>query len=153
MPHNPKEQTSEIPPEQYKEFHRLMPVACVDIVLTRGNSFLLVKRKNAPARNEWWFPGGRILRDEHFADAVARKIFQETGLKTENPIILGIDETFFPDGPFGSSTHTINIVFQANTETNDVILDNQSGKYQWFGHIDEKWDPYVKKFLSKAGFK
>jgi len=143
---------SEMPLEQYKEFHRLMPILCVDVVLVQNNSFLLLKRKNAPVRGEWWFPGGRVLRDELLADAAKRKIREETGLESEEPIMLEVDETLFPDGPFGWSTHTVNIVFRANTVKGEVKIDNQSEEFQWFEKIDESWSEYVKKFLKKAGF-
>lgn len=144
----------ELPLEQYKEFHRLMPILCVDVVLVRNNSFLLLKRKNAPARGEWWLPGGRVLRDELLADAAKRKIREETGLgSSEEPEMLGVDETLFPDGPFGWSTHTVNIVFKAEVKDGNAKVDNQSEEFQWFEKIDESWTPYVKKFLKKAGFK
>jgi colanic acid biosynthesis protein WcaH len=144
---------SELPLEQYKEFHRLMPILCVDVVLVHGNSFLLLKRKNAPACGEWWLPGGRVLRDELLADAAKRKIREETGLESKEPEMLGADETLFPDGPFGWSTHTVNIVFRADAVKGEAKVDNQSEEFQWFEKIDESWPEYVKKFLKKAGFK
>lgn len=147
-----QEHFGEIPLDQYREFHRLMPIACVDIILVKGNSFLLVKRKNAPAREEWWFPGGRIIRNECLVDAVIRKTSEETGLEITDCAMLGVDETMFPDGPFGGTTHTINVVFKANVDSDQVVLDSQSDEYQWFEQIDDNWDPYVEKFLSKAGF-
>ncbi len=146
-------QTSAIPLEQYKEFHRLMPIACIDIVLVQNDSFLLVKRKNAPVQGKWWLPGGRILRDERFADAAERKALQETGLRVQDLKLLGVDETFFTDGPFGKSTHTINIIFQGTAKSERVTIDDQSEEYHWFDHINETWDPYIKKFLSIAGFR
>ncbi|MCK9351796.1 MAG: NUDIX domain-containing protein [Candidatus Pacebacteria bacterium] len=141
-----------IPLEQYKEFHRLMPILCVDGVVVRNNSFLLLKRKNAPAKDEWWFPGGRVLRNELLVDAVKRKIWEETGLESEKLEILGADETLFPDGPFEWSTHTVNIVFKAEAKDGNEKIDDQSQEFQWFEKIDESWPPYVKKFLEKARF-
>jgi len=112
-----------IPSDLYEKIHMAMPMACVDIIITNINSFLLAKRKNKPAKNQWWFPGGRILKNETLAEAVARKSFEETGLKVEIINRIGVEETIFPDGPFN------------------------------FSEINEGWHPYVKNFLKIAGFK
>jgi colanic acid biosynthesis protein WcaH len=141
-----------IPEAAYKEFHRSMPIACVDVLLISKSSFLLMKRKNAPARGKWWFPGGRILRNELLADAVRRKILEETGLQADKPTLLGVEETLFPDGPFGDSTHTINVLFRAETDQNDVVLDGQNDEYGWFEYIDKKWPKYIQEILNKNGF-
>ena len=47
-----------LPARKYKEFIHYMPICCVDVVVHVGRSFLLVKRIQEPAKNEWWFPGG-----------------------------------------------------------------------------------------------
>lgn len=143
-----------IPTELYQQIHEVLPISCVDIVVKNGDSFLLAKRRNKPAQGCWWFLGGRVFKNETLKDAAFRKTQQETGLDITIERILGVDETLFPDGPFGDSTHTINVVFLATlTNPESVIhLDNQNDEYQWFSHIDNDWDPYVKKFLELAGF-
>lgn len=143
-----------IPIELYRQIHEVLPISCVDIVLKNGESFLLAKRNNKPAQGHWWFPGGRIFKNETLQDAAIRKARQETGLDIKIEKLLGVDETIFPDGPFDSSTHTINVVFLAacTNPANIVTLDDQNDTYQWFSCIDNTWDPYVKKFLRLASF-
>ncbi|KKR54099.1 MAG: NUDIX hydrolase [Parcubacteria group bacterium GW2011_GWA1_40_21] len=143
-----------IPSDLYEKIHMAMPMACVDIIITNINSFLLAKRKNKPAKNQWWFPGGRILKNETLAEAVARKSFEETGLKVEIINRIGVEETIFPDGPFNSSTHTINVTYLAKAvNPKEIKMDEQSSEYGWFSEINEGWHPYVKNFLKIAGFK
>lgn len=143
-----------IPPDLYKKIHTTVPMACVDIIITNDNSFLLVKRKNKPAQNQWWFPGGRILKDETLTEAVIRKSFEETRLDVEIIHNIGAGETIFPDGPFEFTTHTINIVYLVKAINPEKIkLDEQSSEYNWFSEINENWHPHIKNFLSLVGFK
>jgi len=143
-----------IPDELYEEILNAVPFVCVDIVIKNEDSFFLAKRKNKPAQGQWFFPGGRVLKNEKLEDAAIRKIQQETGLNAKIEKILGVDETIFPDGPFGGSVHSVNVVFLANVTnaSKTVVLDDQNDEYQWYTHIDDAWHPYVKKFLGLAGF-
>jgi len=138
-----------IPSDTYKEFHRLMPILCVDLVVKHHDRFLLVKRKNKPAQGKWWFPGGRVWKGETLKASAKRKLKEEVGLKTNEPILLGFEETFFRDGPFGDPTHSINAVFMITVTSKTVpVLDNQSSNAMWYDNVDRKWDGYVKKFLA-----
>ena len=143
-----------LPKKIYKVIHTHSPIACVDIVVKYGNKFLLGKRKNKPVQNKWWFPGGRILKGETFKRAVIRKVKEETGLSVKIIRYLGIDETIFPDGPFGKPSHTINIVFLVTPigSNHKITRDSQHDEFQWFSQINKKWHPYLKKFLELAGF-
>ena len=58
----------EIPKEKYKYILEVMPVACVDIIIVHNKKIFIAKRKNEPARGEWFIPGGRILKNEHLKD-------------------------------------------------------------------------------------
>lgn len=144
----------DIPLEIYEQLHKFLPIPTVDIILVDKGSFLLVKRKNKPAQGQWFFPGGRVLKGEKLEEAALRKIEEEVGLPVTLKEKLGADEQIFSDGPFGNSTHTISIVFLAESKghRDSVVLDNQGEEYYWFSRIDDSWHPYVKKYLKLAGF-
>mgnify|MGYP001558704055 CR=1 FL=1 len=146
--------TGYIDTELYQQIHKAIPVVCVDFVLKKDSSFLLAKRINKPAQGQWFLPGGRIMKNETFENAVLRKMKEEVGIEGAIVKILGVDETFFPDGPFDDSTHTINIVFLVSPKSPEspITLDSQNEEYQWYTHIDDTWHPYVKKSLALAGF-
>ena len=59
------------------------PVACVGVVVLRGDDVLIVKRKNPPNAGSWSIPGGRIEPDEDFEAAVHRELFEETGVRAK----------------------------------------------------------------------
>ena len=126
-----------------------MPILCVDIVVVHRGKFLMLKRTNEPAKNEWWFPGGRVFKNETLEDAAKRKLKEETGFVAKNIKKLGVDETIFPRGPFGGNTHTVNVVFYVGIDDiSTCTLDAQSSESKWFDVVDESWNPYLKEFIS-----
>ena len=48
-----------IPWKLYKQIIGNVPIACVDVAIVAKGSVLLVRRKDHPAKGEWWLPGGR----------------------------------------------------------------------------------------------
>ena len=49
-----------VPAPLYREFITRLPIACVDVAIVHRGAVLLVKRKDPPARGQWWVPGGRV---------------------------------------------------------------------------------------------
>lgn len=59
---------------------RLGPLVSVDLVVADGaGAILLGRRRNEPARGDWFVPGGRILKGETIEAAVARVRAAELG--------------------------------------------------------------------------
>lgn len=143
-----------IPEKIYKEIHRSLPIACVDIVITNGKEFLLMKRRNQPQKGTWWLPGGRVLKNELLEDAVTRFLKKEIGLTGKTDNFLGFQELFFSPGYFPNiNAHTIGFVFKVKISPNSRIsFDKQHSEARWFSCIDRSWHPYVKKFLREASF-
>lgn len=56
----------------FSEFVAHMPQVCVEVVVERDGGVLLAKRANEPAQEEWFWPGGRLLKGEKLDDAVNR---------------------------------------------------------------------------------
>jgi colanic acid biosynthesis protein WcaH len=146
-----------IPRALYQRIHRMLPVVCVDTVVTNRarTRFFLVRRANEPERGRWWLPGGRLHKNERLIDAARRKIFEEIGFRGRIKEQLGTYEYFSSRGYFpGMSAHTIIFVFLAVVdERKNFHLDSQSTDAQWFERIDRRLDPYVKNFLRLAGFR
>lgn len=144
-----------IPENVYRLIHRSLPIVCVDIIVSDGRGrFLLVRRKNKPEKGKWWFPGGRILKNETIKEAALRKLKDETGLKPKRIKQVGFYEYFSPTGYFpGTNSHAVAFPFCAEVSPRGVKLDKQSSDWKWFDKIDAKWHPYLKLFLRKSGFK
>lgn len=129
-----------------------MPIPCVDIVIKQNGKILMGKRTNKPVKGFWWFPGGRINKGETLEEAAIRKIKQEIGIDVKKVKQLGVEETIFKnDGPFGWTTHTINIVFLVEFKKDEkIILDEQHSEFKWFLKIEKDFHSYLKKFIKLA---
>lgn len=146
-----------IPEELYAKFHQSMPIICVDIVVTYDGKILLIKRSREPEKNKWWFPGGRLLRDEDLLAAVPRIVKLEIGLNLKNaPVPLGFAETKFLEDPFshGGGTHTINFVYLVNVaelDMLDIVLDQYHTDYRSYSLSEiyvGDFHHYVKRFVA-----
>lgn len=147
---------SPIPRDLYRRIHKLLPLVCTDAVVVdrSGKQFLFVRRKNKPQKGDWWFPGGRIFKNEKLREAVLRKVKQEAGLPAKIKKELGTYEFFSRTGYFkDTNTHMIAVVFLVEVNASKkVILDWQSSDSKWFTAINPRWHPYLKKYLKQAGF-
>ncbi len=144
-----------IPTPLYKKILEVMPVPCVDVAVVRGKRFLLGKRVNKPAKNTWWFVGGRITKGERLQEAVRRHVTAETGIsRMKVKRFLTVEETMFPDSAQGPASHTINAVFLVEVPSESFLPGNgENSKLQWFSKIDSRWHLSVKRPLRLAGFK
>lgn len=139
-----------IPEQTYKDILKVMPICCVDLVITYNNKFLLVKRAKEPAKGQWWLPGGRIWKNEKIKKAALRKAREETGLDCEFVKELGVNEGIFSEGPFGFGVHTIGVVCLLEAKTDKVKMDSNHTEYKWDTKIDVSLDKNIVPFLLKA---
>ncbi len=128
--------------EKFKNIVISAPLFAIDlVVLNEFNKILLGKRKNAPAKDYWFVPGGRIYKNESIEYAVQRISFTELGIELNyNDLeFLGLFEHFYNDSYFGPdiSTHYINATHSIKLKQSQMNLPNeQHEKFRWFS-IDE----------------
>jgi ADP-ribose pyrophosphatase YjhB (NUDIX family) len=112
--------------ELYAEILAAMPIPCVDLLVTDALArVLLVERVDAPARGAWWFPGGRVHRDETRATAAIRKLREECGLEAVSSHALATYDLILPEA------HAVTTVFHLVVANTAVRLDSHSGRYAW----------------------
>jgi colanic acid biosynthesis protein WcaH len=101
-------------------------------------------RKNEPAKDTWWFPGGRVFKNETLEETIIRKLKEEVNI--ENFSIykqLTITETDFETGPRNIPVHTINVTFLINSFEGDISIDDTHSDYQWFSEKQNNFHPEV----------
>lgn len=136
--------------EDYKKIFTLMPVCCVDLVVVHKGKFLLVKRTMEPMKGEWWFPGGRIYKNERLNHGAQRKAKEELGIFVKILKNIGTYELFFQKGPFNlKDIHNIVICFLVTpVEKNPkIVLDETSSEYRWYDKIKKEWPDYIKSVI------
>ena len=146
-------QESWVPDEFYGRIMGSVPIVCVDLVIIRDTEFLLGKRKNEPEKGQWFVPGGRVMKGEKLLDAVIRKTKEEVGLDVnkEDAEFLMVGETIFEEG---EDRHSVNVVYKISADDKTITFfdESQTSELGWFKKIDDKWHPFVKEVLKKAGF-
>ncbi len=142
------------------------PLVSIDLVVTNANGqVLLGQRLNRPAKNYWFVPGGRILKNESLANAFKRLTRDELGqeLTIDQARLLGPFDHFYADNVFSDmltsgqittddvSTHYVAIAFtlQLDGPLANLPLALQHGGYHWFDvpslladpkvHLHTKW--------------
>lgn len=110
----------------YEKITEVLPIVCVDGFIIKNFEILLLKRKKYPAINEWWVPGGRVLKNEILTDSILRKVKEETGLTVKIIKQIGVTETIF------EKKHTINICYLLELKEGNVRIDSDHSEYNWF---------------------
>ncbi|MGI6524641.1 MAG: NUDIX domain-containing protein [Bdellovibrionota bacterium] len=142
-----------IPDDLYQKILENVPIACVDIAIVANGAVLLVQRKDAPARGEWWVPGGRVLKGEMLRETALRKAKEEVGIQCHIGPIVHTAETIFPDGPYGVAVHSVNTCFLLYPHANETLpaLDDHHSDFKWVSTVPSDLHEYVKKCLVGAG--
>ena len=74
-------------------------IACVGAIVRDDlGRLLMIKRGTSPGKGQWSIPGGRIEIGESPADAAAREVEEETGLRVSVGGLAGVVELVGPDG-------------------------------------------------------
>jgi 8-oxo-dGTP diphosphatase len=68
------------------------PRVAVGAIVLHEGALLMVKRGKEPGKGLWTVPGGSLELGEYIKDAVAREVFEETGLHVRSEELLGIFE-------------------------------------------------------------
>lgn len=119
---------------------RHAPLVSVDLVCRNpAGQVLLGWRRNRPAQGSWFVPGGRILKGERVAQALARIAAGELGLAdlaTAAPRALGSFEHLYDDnfaGEPGTGTHYVVLAYALDLPGHWCPRhDDQHGELRWF---------------------
>jgi colanic acid biosynthesis protein WcaH len=122
-----------IPQEEYDKILSMMPVLCVDLIILFNGKCLLLKRKNEPAKGQYWFPGGRVYKMETIKDAALRKAKEEVNLDCQFQKIISIEESMFKQNKnMMTDIHTVNICCELVTDSiSEISLDKQHDGHIW----------------------
>jgi colanic acid biosynthesis protein WcaH len=126
-----------------------MPIVCVDgVLINEDKKVLFLKRDNEPAKNEWWFPGGRVIKNELMEYSIIRKFKEETNLDVSVVKFIGVTETIFETGPFNIPVHTINFTYLLSSHDKNIKIDNLHSDYIWENDFDKlNLNPEIYKIL------
>lgn len=130
----------------FDEIVKRLPIASVDAVVVVDGALLLLKRKNSPAKGEWWLPGGRIHRGESFEETVRREVKEETGLEVRSQRLIGVYSRVFPE------RHDITIAFICECKKGKVALNDEHCEYAFFKSTPLDLHPYLLETLRDSNW-
>ncbi|WP_119154016.1 GDP-mannose mannosyl hydrolase [Caldimonas tepidiphila] len=115
------------------------PLVSIDLVCrNERDEVLLGMRRNRPAQDRWFVPGGRILKGERVDAALCRIVEAELGLAGGGPApeFLGVFEHLYEDnfaGVDGIGTHYVVLAYQLRLDTGaGLAADAQHSELRWF---------------------
>lgn len=125
----------------WKNCIKSMPVFGIDlIVFTKEKGILMGKRKNNPAKDSFFVPGGRVYKNEQRSEAFSRILKTETGLSInfERSKFIGIFEHFY-NVTYWSNEESTHYIIEArfidiSNQVNqlNIDMDEQHVSFKWF---------------------
>lgn len=143
-----------IPDNLYKKIIDKIPIVCVDVIINKNDSFLMVWRNTEPAKQQWWLPGGRVYKFETLEQAAIRKAKEETGIDCiiKNQVLT--DNTIFDTGPYKIPVHSVNVCYSLvpKNKKTKITIDKYSDSFKWCEKVDINWHSYIIKCLIMEGY-
>jgi ADP-ribose pyrophosphatase YjhB (NUDIX family) len=131
-----------LPDEDYKFIQAHVPILCVDVLLSPVGDPRQVGliRRAAPEGDAWCLIGGRVLRNEHVADAVDRHVATTLGPGVHvdrSTLEFGAVIEYFTerrsDGPYDPRQHAVSITHAASCEcTGEPEALGEAFEFAWF---------------------
>lgn len=132
-----------LPPEDFAHIIRHAPLVSIDLIVrNHQDQVLLGKRRNTPAKDFWFVPGGRIYKGEQLATALKRILQEELGIDSIPLTVnfIGVFDHIYEDNVFGDpsfGTHYVVLAHQLELQTIPETLPmDEHSEYQWW-HIEQ----------------
>lgn len=134
----------------YKKFIARFPICTVDTLFFDHDKkrILLFKRKNKPLKGVFFSAGGRMFKNETFADCAFRQSKKELGLSiNKRRLVFGgiINEIHAESRYPHINYHSVNIYFGYVLGGQKIKLDNQHSYFKWFLVRDKSLHPFIKE--------
>lgn len=136
-----------IPFTEFKKIYSRVPRLCVEVVLMRGKSLLLIRRTIKPAIGQWHTPGGTVLKGEDLEQAVQRVAFEELGVVVKVLKFIGVIEY---RSYINHYSQDVSLAFTVRAKNNKKFdLDGHADKYSFFSEIPKNTIHDQKEFYKK----
>jgi colanic acid biosynthesis protein WcaH len=144
-----------IPEANYRKIQAAMPIPCVDLLVSNSlDEILLLRRNNEPCKDQWWFPGGRVLIGETRETAARRKLLEECGLAPSDISEIGTYDVILPLPSQTAPSHAISTLFSVTViGSPNVVVDAQSKNFAWMkpdAWLQRTLHPFVEEHLRHA---
>ena len=141
-----------IPDSDFKKVLSSVPLVSIDLCLYSESQILLGYKNNQPAKDFWFTPGGRIIKNESWQSALSRIAKNELGLELnpDLPSLMGVWDHFYDNSVISNtiSTHYVNLPHFIKLPSKlNAHHDNQHNSLQWWCLGDALESPKVHKYV------
>lgn len=154
----PAASSRQLPENIFEQVVANAPLVAIDLLVEDAERRVLLGwRKNPPARDNWFVPGGRVRKNETLSAAFSRITEEELGhpFRLDQCIFVGVYQHFYPDnfrGDHGASTHYLALAHRLWTGDLPLRLPStQHAQYRWDYPAAIAQDPLVHAY-SRAYF-
>jgi len=118
------------------------------LVFNKHNKILLLK--SPKWKGKYIAPSGHVEYGETLVNAVKREVFEETGLKVNDVVLLNIQE-LIQSTEYYKNIHVVSINFTCKSINENVKLNNEAVDYIWLDPKDalqENIDSLTRKSIT-----
>jgi colanic acid biosynthesis protein WcaH len=133
-----------IPQVTYNAIVKCMPIVSVEALIVIDGALLFLRRNNEPAKGEWWFPGGRMRKDESLEEALRREIKEETGLEITAYRFINVYSRVFPE------RHDITITYLCRCKKGNIRLNDEHSEYGFFKKRPAELNAFLVKTVKDS---
>ena len=138
-----------IPEDDYRVIAENVPIVSVDLLVHHQSGIVLGKRQNEPAKDEWFVPGGTVLKDESRMQAVHRVAKEELGLDVVVDEVLGTYEHFYDEAATSgvNSKQYLATAYIVTPHSGLLEPDNQHESLRVFTEPFPELHDYVGRYI------
>jgi 8-oxo-dGTP diphosphatase len=118
--------------ENMKREYPDSPLVGVGAIIIEHDRVLLVKRGHPPLAGEWSIPGGVLELGETLRQAAIREAMEETGLKVEPRVLLGVYDRVLRDLDGRTLYHYVLIDFLCRRISGEPRAAGDADEVRWF---------------------
>jgi 8-oxo-dGTP diphosphatase len=107
------------------------PIVGVGAVIVREHRALLVKRSTEPLQGQWSIPGGAVEVGETLRQAIAREVYEETGLVVEVGEVLDVFDSIHEDADGRTRYHYVLIDFLCEPVKGRLCAATDVSEVRW----------------------
>ncbi|NIF31125.1 GDP-mannose mannosyl hydrolase [Enterobacter sp. Cy-643] len=143
---------------QFRAVVEHTPLISIDLIVYNSDGeVLLGKRNNAPAKDYYFVPGGRIYKNEKIADAFHRVCLSEIGMDIDlsEAKFFGVFEHFYSDSFVSEDVNTHYVVLAYELHLNLNLSDLPFSQHEEYIFLDvqsarhnEKVHAYTQQYFN-----